>query len=83
MNLERESLLDPLLPLLGIEVPRRAQPPLVSRDERAHDLGLPHLGDGLVVALRRPRPRVELGPVDLFGENSCQHTAISLLLKRS
>lgn len=59
------SLLDPLLALLGVGVPRRAQAALVPGHERAEQRVFPDLGDGLLVALGHVRARVELGPVDL------------------
>ena len=69
-NLERNPrtqapLLNPLLALLGINVPCRAEPALVPRHQRAQDAVLAHPADGLVVALCRPRPGIQLGPVDL------------------
>lgn len=63
---ELSVLLDSLLALLRIKVPRGTQPPLVLRDQRAKELVLPDLGDGLTIALRGPRARVQLGPVDLL-----------------
>src|SRR4051812_34278441 len=58
-------LLDPLLALLGIDIARRAQPALVPRHQRAQQPVLAHPADGVVVALGRPGPGVELRPVDL------------------
>ena len=61
----RHLLLDPLLALLSVEVPSRAEAALVARHKCTKNLVLPDLGNGLVVTLDGPRPGVELGPVDL------------------
>ena len=63
-------LLNPLLPLLRIDVPRRAQPALVSRHKRPENTVLAHAADGLVVAFGGPGAGTEFGPVDLLGSMS-------------
>lgn len=63
------SLLNPLLALLRVQVPGRAETALVAGHEGADDLVLAHLADGFLVTLGRVRSRVELGPVDLEETN--------------
>ena len=72
------SLFDSLLALFGVQVPRCAEAALVPRHEGAEQLVLPHVGDGVLVALRGPGPRVEFRPVDL-GES--QLVTITFLSK--
>ncbi len=59
------SLLDSLLALLGVEVSRDAQAPIVLGHEGADDAVLARAGYMLVVALGGPRAGIEFWPVDL------------------
>ena len=58
-------LLDALLALLGVEIPRRAEAALVLGNQRPHDGILPRFGVVIVVAFRGKGSRVKLGPVHL------------------
>lgn len=68
---EAVPLLNPLLPLLGVDVPRRAQPALMPRHQRPQHLVLAHLADRVMVSLSGPRSGVEFRPVDLSFVSAC------------
>jgi hypothetical protein len=66
MNKKLEALLNPLLAFLRVRVPGSTEPSLMSHNQPANHLVLPHVADSLLVPFGRPWPRVELWPVDLL-----------------